>query len=305
MKAVSALISVIVILLISVALVATAYIWFTGVVKTTTETGAEQTEKVIEGTRVALRIESIADNNIYVRNLGEGNLSNFSIYFEDSPVVFTSEKSVLTEKDVGFFSVYGVTKFGDIANKTGKFRVSTIGGVSSSKTGVMPKIVFFDDFNDGDDRGWKIISGMFNVTNQIYRISGNGSSSPLNIGFKDFVLEYKIKQDIGGWAGAGFRRTYATPLHTRAANLATLFLYKSGTEYVGSYSYTGDTVNTFVNVRVEAIGQTIKVYLNDVLAITYSDPAVPPDDSMYLYKYWVPSVPGLNTYFDDVRIIAK
>jgi len=83
MKGISTLIAVILILLITIALVALLYLWFTGIFTGITETGQEQFEESQLRLMSSMAIESVIKNNIYVRNTGSVNITEIVVYVND------------------------------------------------------------------------------------------------------------------------------------------------------------------------------------------------------------------------------
>jgi len=85
-KGIDAIISVILLLMISVALVATAYTWFSDVTNTVTAGGTNVTEQAITVVMSSMVIENVNQNIIYIRNNGGRSLTGFAAYVNEQAV---------------------------------------------------------------------------------------------------------------------------------------------------------------------------------------------------------------------------
>lgn len=84
MKAISAVIAVVLILMITVALGAAAYVFFSGTFKQTTEAGTNLTESFIKKGQTGLEIDAITSTEIYIRNTGQITLTGFKLYINNA-----------------------------------------------------------------------------------------------------------------------------------------------------------------------------------------------------------------------------
>jgi len=91
MKGISAVIAIVMILMITIALSAMAYIWFTEVFSGMAEEADESTQDVVKTTSSKFIIESAKGSYIYVRNTGETNLTNFSVYVDGRETYFEND----------------------------------------------------------------------------------------------------------------------------------------------------------------------------------------------------------------------
>ena len=94
MKAISAIIVIILVLMIVVALAALSYAFFSGILTSTTETTEESIERATTTMLAQMKIESASGNNIYVRNTGQTDVSDFSVYINDKPADFNFPDTV-------------------------------------------------------------------------------------------------------------------------------------------------------------------------------------------------------------------
>ena len=86
-KAISPVISIILLVAIAIGIIATAYSWLSGIQRPTQETGSELAGRQTLELAGQLKIESIYANTsgnstIYIRNVGSIYLSNFSLYID-------------------------------------------------------------------------------------------------------------------------------------------------------------------------------------------------------------------------------
>ena len=80
MKAVSSLVAVILILLIGMSLVSSLYIFFSGVIRKTTETGSDIADQVSSSLLAEMKIDSFdtaGTGSVDILNTGKVNLTNF------------------------------------------------------------------------------------------------------------------------------------------------------------------------------------------------------------------------------------
>jgi len=115
MKAISAIIVIILILMIVAAIAALAYTFFSSMFASLTETGGISISQVTEKLSSCMKIESIYENKIYLRNCGSGVINNNSlrIYIDDIFYDFdmnppTINKGELATVKLSFFGMsYG------------------------------------------------------------------------------------------------------------------------------------------------------------------------------------------------------
>ena len=119
MKGVSAVIVMILILLISVALTGLGYLFFTEVLTSVTTAGEESISQSVTSMLSQMRIESVsaASNNIYIRNTGKVNLTDFTVYINDGLVVPSTPLPSLAPGSVGTIGMPSLSG-GDIVKVT-------------------------------------------------------------------------------------------------------------------------------------------------------------------------------------------
>ncbi|NIO44005.1 MAG: hypothetical protein GTN36_00405 [Candidatus Aenigmarchaeota archaeon] len=105
MKAISAIIVIILVLMIVVALAALSYTFFSGIFTSTTTTTEESIEKTTTSLLAQMKIEGASNNNIYVRNTGQTDISDLSVYIDDELVEVTMVPPTIGPGEVGTVNI--------------------------------------------------------------------------------------------------------------------------------------------------------------------------------------------------------
>jgi len=130
MKAISAVIVIILILLIVVGLSLLLYFFVGRFFGLATEVGASKANKTTEELSTWITIESIFMNDIYVRNIGESDVSNFAVYINDERVNFIAP-SFIKSGEVGIITISDfISKY---VSKGDEIKVTGGGGAIASK----------------------------------------------------------------------------------------------------------------------------------------------------------------------------
>lgn len=132
MKAISAVIAVILILMITVALSAAAYLFFSKTMSAGTEAGTQQTETFLKKGQANFEIDELTISEIYVRNTGQIPLTKFKLYVDRNDVAFTVDKDPLEVSQVATITPSAVLKVGNI------IKVTTAEGIIIEKTLIAP-----------------------------------------------------------------------------------------------------------------------------------------------------------------------
>ena len=112
MKAVSGIIIIIIMLLMSVSLAGLAYMFITTTATSSMESGTEIIEHTTSSVLSRMKIDSIADNIIYIRNIGSVDLTNFSLFVNNRNVNFLAPDSI-APGEIGNITVYDIISKGD------------------------------------------------------------------------------------------------------------------------------------------------------------------------------------------------
>jgi len=127
MHGVSAIIAIVLIIMIVVALAGLSYMFFTGIITSTTETTEESITRTTTGLLANAKIESISINDVYVRNVGQSDLTGFAVYLNDEAANFDISSGVVKPGETGTITIYDFIKEGD------DIKVTTAEGLLFSK----------------------------------------------------------------------------------------------------------------------------------------------------------------------------
>ncbi len=148
-------------------------------------------------------------------------------------------------------------------------------------------IVYGDDFEDGNDKGWKPVSGNWGVAadsgGKVYngQASGTGAVSVFNrTTFSNCTAEARIKADswgasTQGQAGLLCRYRDANNYYMFALDEEGLYIKKKVqgvTTTLGSISYTPDA-GTWYTIKAELTGSSLNLYVDGVLKMIATDSA--------------------------------
>ncbi|MEM7820340.1 MAG: archaellin/type IV pilin N-terminal domain-containing protein [Candidatus Aenigmatarchaeota archaeon] len=138
MRGVSAVIAVILLLMITVALAATSYVWFSSVTETVMTGGTNVTERATASILSDFRIESSTPGAIYVRNIGSTALSGWVVYVNDNPTTIKAVPDTLPPGAIGTLFFYSYTGTGQ-----NTIRVTTAQGATQTTTN---NVLFYANF---------------------------------------------------------------------------------------------------------------------------------------------------------------
>jgi len=111
-KAISAVIAVIMLLMITVALTGMAYVWMTALTTTTTQSGSQQVEQFIKQASSCLKIDSVYSNKIVLFNCGTGIISNstLAVYIDNIPMNISLDREI-QQNQRGILNISGFWQF--------------------------------------------------------------------------------------------------------------------------------------------------------------------------------------------------
>ncbi len=131
MRGVSAIIVIILILMIVVAMSGLAYMFFSGMLTSTTSTAEKTINKTTIGLFAQMKIESMSINDLYIRNIGQSDLTGFAVYLNDEPAQFISP-NVIKSKELGNIKITSFIKGGE------EIKITTSEGVVLTRTAPDP-----------------------------------------------------------------------------------------------------------------------------------------------------------------------
>jgi len=328
MKAVSTVIVIILILMITVALSVLSYMFFSKIYTSVTTTGSTAVSETSSAMTALMKIESMSINTIYVRNIGQLDLSNFSVYVADKLANnFTVTPPVVKQGETGTVRIYDFIKEND------EIKVTTAQGGLSSKKALDPcdQAIICLKFDEGsgtkaydsspsgkdgtlinmETSDW--VSGMsgtalqFDGTNEYVSLPLPTFTEPYTISLWFYPRELNREQILfylGGMASS-FPRVELTAINR-------LLIFAGSEKYrYGKRVFTSSDLNKWWYVTFMVVNQndltTWKIYLNGV------------DDSDITGgntgTYYPPSTSGtiaslsgsisFNGTIDEVRIYNK
>ena len=168
MKAISAVIAIVLILMITVSLAAVGYMWTTGMFEELSETGSEQTETLITKGQAQFEIDSLTISEIYLRNTGQVALSGFLLYVDDKVSEFAIDKETLEKNEINIIYLVYELSPGD------KIKVTTAEGAVVEKTLTEPSeaTVLGGSYGGGSGGG---VGGTYAIEGAIESVCGNGA----------------------------------------------------------------------------------------------------------------------------------
>ena len=179
MKGVSEFIEVLIILIIAIASISVVWLFYNSMFGSVTT--AENTHALDETLSSCMKIDSVKDNKVYLKNCGDGAVTNSSlrVYFDDAPVNFSMVQESISKGEIGTITLYGLTLWDMETGENHKIKITSPSGkVERFVKAVLPscddsRCVLYMKFDEG--------SGIIAHDSSRYGnngILGNGSCSP-------------------------------------------------------------------------------------------------------------------------------
>ncbi len=170
------------------------------------------------------------------------------------------------------------------------------------------EIVFQDDFNDGDDAGWtrdrpsdwSLQNGEYVLSFSGYNIfsaSWAGSDS-----WTDYAVEFSVKNIACVDDGLAFRGGQYRLNLRHGTNYGAPDVRLWGPSGILADPYYPLGRNIWYRVRVEVIGQRIKVFIDGNLVIDYVDSNTPVSSGNIALLGWSGACGSLVAHFDNVVV---
>jgi FlaG/FlaF family flagellin (archaellin) len=105
MRGLSTIIIIILFLMIAIALAALSYTFFVGAFQTVTKSGEQAISKATTSGQALMKIESVSEDKIYIRNIGQVSLSDISVYVGDVPASYTINPEVVLPGQVATITI--------------------------------------------------------------------------------------------------------------------------------------------------------------------------------------------------------
>jgi len=128
MKGISAVIAIVMILMITIALSAMAYIWFTEMFVEVSDAGTQEFEQTSQTMASDFMIESVKGSTVYIRNIGENNITDLNLFIDEEEVEFTSNFDVIEPSDIGKIEINPDNLYGK-----DEIVITTSGGLHKNK----------------------------------------------------------------------------------------------------------------------------------------------------------------------------
>lgn len=131
MRGVSALIVTILLLMMSVSLASMGYIFITQSASETIEAAETISEQSATNLLSEMKIDSITDNVVQVKNTGKTTISNFAVYVNEMPVSATSDPTSIEPGSIAEITLSSTPDPGDVVKVTsaqGSFAIKSVPG---------------------------------------------------------------------------------------------------------------------------------------------------------------------------------
>jgi len=175
--------------------------------------------------------------------------------------------------------------------------------------------LFFDDFTDGNDDGWQKYGGCtWTVENEEYTSSVSGSevwclNAAGNSDWTDYIFEADVYGEGGVDKVVAFRvidedNFYAVNVRSdwMGADEVTLSRIVDGVSTVINITDYPSQLNTWYHVKVEVIGDNIKVRVDDNQVIDYTDTDTPLDHGRIAVTAYSGAYGSATVKFDNVLV---
>ncbi len=166
MKAISAIIATIMLLMITVSLVGVFYVFSSTIATTTIDSGSQQASQLTSQLAICMRIDNINSNKVDLRNCGKGIIENKSLIVTMDDVKLGASTLTINEGDSGTVNITGLWQI-----SPGKHNLKISNGAA-----VALALVDVQSNKDGLVAGWNFDEGTSNKTNDN---SGNGNDGIL------------------------------------------------------------------------------------------------------------------------------
>ncbi|MBI2595940.1 DUF1080 domain-containing protein [Candidatus Daviesbacteria bacterium] len=180
-------------------------------------------------------------------------------------------------------------------------------------------LLFSDNFNDGNFNGWTVAAGVWSVNggNLISNVSGKTNIfSEINTGSSEWD-NYRIEIDVNNYSGVDegieFRRAggnaYAFNLRhgTGAYNTPEVKFWKSENGHGALVKSTRSQQllnNVWYHIKIEVIGENIKLWINNNLVINYTDAGTNLKKGGIGLQSWTGDLGKIYVKFDNVKITS-
>jgi hypothetical protein len=133
MRGISTAIFLIMFLMISVSITYLLYISLTSTFSSVEQAGSDTSDQTLSSMSSCIRVESVSDSRLFVRNCGEGYVTeqNLGIYIDETYAGFSMIPSSLSEGDTGTVTLTDISSL-----SPGKYRLRVTSPRASSEISV-------------------------------------------------------------------------------------------------------------------------------------------------------------------------
>ncbi|MBN2203288.1 MAG: hypothetical protein JW700_03845 [Candidatus Aenigmarchaeota archaeon] len=220
MKGVSSIIVAILLLIIAVSMTSLAYSFFGEVVSETTETGNEVVEEVKESTLSNVKIDSISDDIVTIRNTGKVDISHIAIFVND---MFDAGASVPYRLSPG--SVGDIT-LSEPASPGAVIKVTTGEGASAIRSVPGTFLVLLDASFDSDAETFSYQDNLFGTSSNTAQENGQWETDSNCASGACLAVELNVNgppnNENGGYSG-GWQKSITT---TGSSSIKISFDYR-------------------------------------------------------------------------------
>ncbi len=186
MKAISAVIATVMLLLISVSLISVVYVFSSALAGSSASSSSGQSDLTTRNILAQLSIESVAGNKIQIRNIGTAELTNFSVFIDDTRINISNPELKLKTNELGYLELPAIPSGSKNIKVSEK---SASGSYDLRKNEVYAAIIYrgsepiFKNNVKPENKGWKWlkITDYYNKTNATEINSFFGSLQKYNL----------------------------------------------------------------------------------------------------------------------------
>jgi hypothetical protein len=114
MHGISGVVVIVLILMITISMAGMAYVFTSAMMNTTTSAASTAVDNAMSGILTQMNVEGVSAGGVYIRNTGQSDLKNFSVYVNGVPANFSVNPSVVKTGQVGTVKIYDFVKYSDV-----------------------------------------------------------------------------------------------------------------------------------------------------------------------------------------------
>ncbi len=266
MKGVSEIIVMILIVIIVIALIGLSYTFFSGSFSITTVAAQKSTEQMATNMLSEMRIVSLSSNNAIVKNIGQIDISNLTVFINGELADSNMTPSIIRPGEIGSIKIY------DFVNVNDEIKIMSLQGSFDSKLANDPCSQAVACWNLDEAEG-----------SNVYDSSGNGNGGTIYSRHENLII---YSQDYSSTAWGGYCGTKTNivqgttdvpaPDGTQTAAKFTLPATMScgsstswGVLQTASPAITNDIYTVSVWLKGASGGELVSIGISDYHAATF------------------------------------